>query len=112
MNEPERINLDQTDAEALLRRLKEGRVEPKDCELLAAILNSWLWLSRVVRDKQISIKELKKLIFGAKSEKTRKVARKATVAKQKVKRGAAKNKPKGHGRNGAADYTGAERIPA
>jgi len=111
MKEPKRINLDETQANALLQRLTQGRVDPEDYELLAAILNSWLWLSRVVQDKQISIKELKKLIFGAKSEKTRKVAEKSTAAKHSAKRRAPKNKPKGHGRNGAADYTAAERIP-
>jgi hypothetical protein len=110
MNEPKRIDLDEPEAEALLRRLSEGRVDPQDRELLAAIVNSWLWLSRVVRDKQISINELKKLIFGAKSEKTRKVLKDPTVTKPSAKDSASKDKAKGHGRNAAAAYTGAERI--
>ena len=111
MNEPKRIELDETEAEALLRRLSEGRVEPKDCELLAAIVKSWLWLSGVVREKQISIHELKKLIFGAKSEKTSKVQKNKDAGKPSAKGSAPKDKPKGHGRNGAAAYTGAERVP-
>ena len=110
MSEPQRIDLDETEAEALLRRLNEGHMDPKDRELLAAIVKGWLWLSRVVRDKRISINELKKLIFGAKSEKTRQVLKDKPAVKPNAKGSAPKDKPQGHGRNGAAAYTGAERI--
>ena len=108
MKEPNRIDLSEAEADELLRRLEKGRLNAKDYELLSIVLKSWLWLSRVVRDNRISINELKKLIFGAKSEKTRKVLK--TQTEKNEKSDPPKKKPKGHGRNGSDAYTGAERT--
>jgi len=105
MKEPNRIDLSEAEANKLLARLEGNRLEPGDYEMLGSVLNSWLWLSGVVQDAKISIQELKKLIFGAKTEKTRKV-----LKKKALKSTATKEKPKGHGRNGADAYPGAERI--
>jgi len=110
MKGPKRIDLSESEADELLQRLEEGRLSAKDYELLGVVLKSWLWLSGVVRDNRISIKELKKLIFGAKTEKTRKVLKHQAAGKQDPKSAAPKEKPKGHGRNGADAYTGAERV--
>jgi transposase len=65
---------------------------------------------RVVREKRISIKELKKLIFGARTEKTQKVLKSAAQEKPNEKNDASRKKRKGHGRNGSDAYTGAERV--
>ena len=73
MKEPKRIELSASEANELLIRLAEGKLGPEDYEMLGSVLSSWLWLSRVVQDAKSSIRELKKLIFGAKTEKTRKV---------------------------------------
>jgi len=107
MKEPKRIDLSESEANALLERLAEEKLGPKDYEMLGIVLKSWLWLSGVVQDAKISIRELKKLIFGAKTEKTRKVLKQKTANKQTTK---PKKKAKGHGRNGSDAYTGAERI--
>ena len=105
---PNRIDLSEAEADYLLHRLEKGRPNAKDYELPSIVLKSWLWLSRVVRDNRISIKELKKLIFGAKSEKTQKVLK--TQTEKNEKSDPPKKKPKGHGRNGSDAYTGAERT--
>ena len=107
MTEPKRIDLSASEADALLERLAEGKLGPEDYEMLGSMVRSWLWLSGVVQDAKVSIQELKKLIFGAKSEKTQKVLKQETADKQTS---ASKKKAKGHGRNGAKDYTGADRI--
>ena len=109
MTEPKRIEMSESEAGALLQRLDEGRLSSKDYELLAVVLKSWLWLSSVVKNNRISIKELQKLIFGAKTEKTRKVLKQKTE-KQTTKSDEPEKKPKGHGRNGSDAYTGADRI--
>jgi len=57
-----------------------------------------------VDEKAASIKRLLKMIFGSTSEKT------ASVTKKPKSDTKAKGKKKGHGRNGAADYTGADKI--
>jgi len=105
MTEPKRIDLSASEAEALLERLAEGKLGSEDYEMLGSMVRSWLWLSGVVQDAKVSIQELKKLIFGAKSEKTRKVLKQA--GKQTS---TSKKKVKGHGRNGSDSYTGAARI--
>ena len=51
-------------------------------------------------DNRISIKELKKLIFGAKTEKTRQGPEGEAAERTNEKNDAPKDKPKGHGRNG------------
>ena len=107
MSEPKRVDLPAAEADALLARLAQGKLEPADYEMLGSVLKSWLWLSRVVKDAKVSIKELKKLIFGAKSEKTRTVLAQKSPGKDPSK---PKKKPKGHGRNAAATYIGAKRI--
>lgn len=105
MKETKRVELSAEESEGLLKRLAEGHLRKKDYEVLVVILRSWLWLSHAVQEKTISITELRKLIFGAKTEKTEKVLKKKRSGKKKAKRA----KPKGHGRNGAKEYSGAER---
>jgi transposase len=109
MKEPDRIDLPESKANELIQRLEQGRLEPEDYRLLARVVRCWLWLSKVVQDSRISIKELKKLIFGAKTEKTSKVLKKAATQDASASK-PPKDKPKGHGRNGAEDYAGAERV--
>lgn len=109
MKEPKRFDLPESEAEELIQRLAAGRLKQKDYAVLGAMVKSWLWLSRVVRDTKISIQELKKLLFGAKTEKTSKVL-KQKAGNETSKRPGSKRKTKGHGRNGSAAYTGAERV--
>lgn len=109
MKEPKRIELSEPETAGLLKRLSEGALREEDVEALGAIVESWMWLTRAVREKTVSIKELQKLIFGAQSEKTETVLKqKARGWKNRERTG--KEKPKGHGRNGAEVYTEAERV--
>lgn len=110
MTDPKRVELSASQADELLQRLESGRLKATDYELLGVVLKSWLWLSGVVRDNRISIQELKKLIFGARTEKTRKVVKSGTQKGTNEKNDAPKDKPKGHGRNGSDAYTGAQRV--
>jgi hypothetical protein len=107
MKEPTRIDLPESEAKELLQRLQKGELIAKDYEILGGVLKSWLWLSSAVRDKAISIRELKKLIFGAKTEKSSNLVK---ARKRKSKQGEKPPKKKGHGRNGSDAYTGAERY--
>jgi hypothetical protein len=109
MKEPQRIDLTETQAEELIQRLEAGRLKQKDYAVLGTMVKSWLWLSAVVRGAKISIRELKKLLFGAKTEKTSKVL-KGNSGKTGSKSDGPKPKPKGHGRNGSGAYTGSERV--
>jgi len=110
MSEPKRLHLSESEATQLLRRLEAGELEANDYPLLGVILKNWLWLSGVVRHNRITIKELKKLIFGAKTENTHTVLKTAKEKTTGEKNDALKKKRKGHGRNGADAYSGAERV--
>jgi len=110
MKKPQQIEMSEAEAGELLQRLEAGELDAKDYELLAAVLKGWLWLSGVVRHHRISIKELKKLIFGARTEKTQTVLKPKGSEKADGKNDAPKKKRKGHGRKGADAYTGAERT--
>ena len=105
MTEPKRVEMSASQADELLQRLAAGRLNATDYELLGVVLKSWLWLSGVVRDNRISIQELKKLIFGARTEKTRKVVKSGTKEGPNEKNDAPKDKPEGHGRNGSDAYS-------
>ncbi len=110
MSEPRRLNLPAAEADALLQRLEAGALKADDYQLLGVMLKSWLWLSGVVQHNRITIKELKKLIFGARTEKTQEVLNGKATGKANGEGDAPAKKRKGHGRNGSDAYTGADRV--
>jgi transposase len=89
---------------------------------LSAIVRAYIFLLGLLQDKTTSIKRLRKLAFGSSSEKTREVfpneGRQADTedgpgGQERSDKGDGqqeKKKRKGHGRNGAAAYRGADRI--
>ena len=46
MTEPKRIELPESEANALLQRLQQGTLIKEDYALLGSVLKSWLWLKR------------------------------------------------------------------
>ena len=101
----------------------EGRsLQDGDYEVLRIILESYGELAQAYQAKGASIKRLLKMLFGAPTEKTEKVLKKAEGAdggdatpvdgNQADAAKPAEPKPKrvGHGRNDADSYTGAERV--
>ena len=108
MKEPERIKISEKEADELLQRVKSGHISCGDYQLLENILKSWSWVSITLEKSKVSIKELKKLLFGAKTEKTGKVFKKSPEARELTKK--PKKKNNGHGRNSADAYKGAEKV--
>jgi transposase len=62
-------------------------------------------LASLLQQKDLSLAQLQRLLFGVKSEKTRNVYPPAPPAPAPPKR-----RRRGHGRHGARDYTGAKRV--
>ena len=124
LDQHKRIDLTLEQLEALLAEIKE-RLEPEQFEIVHAMAETIRLLSQAVEQKSTSIARLLKMMFGSGSEKTRQVLDQVLQAAgvdgddtpadpgtPNTERAAADNKPKpGHGRNGAAKYTGATRIP-
>jgi hypothetical protein len=107
MNTPKRIDLNPEQIEALLERVKSGSLQEGDYEIIKAMSETIAFLSQLSEEKAASIKRLLKMMFGASTEKTDTVTKKP---KPDIGNPKPKSKKKGHGRNGVADYTGAEKT--
>ncbi len=110
----ERIELDMTDMEALLARVRQEWGE-QDYEKLRKLLDAYVYLTDLVQDDHTTIARLRELLGSKQSEKTAKVLGR-TGSNEPEKTGGKptasgkRRKRKGHGRNGAEAYDGAQRI--
>jgi len=127
MESTRRVSVNQENLNEALERAKAA-LEKEDYELLKGVADTLAYLTRVAEDKDTTIRQLRSLLFGAKTERTRDVL----ILLQQIEKAAAgdekgnsaevpappasaaepkkKKRAKGHGRNGADAYVGAERI--
>ena len=113
--------------EAILERATVGPISAEEYAALKAVIATYALLKGELQSKKTSIERLKRMLFGASTEKTREVLREAPastpqgLAAAEGRSGVAgqqasdssdpgSGKRNGHGRNGAAVYTGAEKI--
>jgi len=108
MSPPKRINLTPEQLDALLKRVETGTLQDGDYEIIKGMADTLSFLSQALDNKNTSIKRLLKLIFGDSTEKTAQVLKRNKAGGKKS--GKKKKKRKGHGKNGAAAYTGAQKI--
>ena len=124
---PKIVELPRNEAEELLQRAA-GVLSAEDYQLIQAVVESYAYLTDLLEDKGTTIQRLRKLLFGASTEKTRTVFEpppgqagtvSAPAAAASDDGGVATPTPdtaappalrKGHGRHGAEDYSGAEKI--
>jgi transposase len=119
---PEILDVDPNRFEDVARRAKAA-LDPKDAELIEKVFDSYRYLAEVIGEKSMSIGRLQKMLFGHKTEKTDQVVGKSDSPAapweqepandaEEIERNDADKKPppKGHGRNAAEAYQGAERI--
>lgn len=125
--EPTIIELDIHKLEEAFDRA-QTTLDPKDFALFKTMAESYLYFAEFIGSKNATIARLRKMIFGATTEKTAAVCGKKSgtssdnpagqnAAAQSAAPGSAadtensgKTPPKGHGRNGADAYAGAERV--
>jgi transposase len=113
------IDLQMDEVQALLERARTS-MSPDDYARLEAMVDTLVYLLDVLEDKRTTIDRLRKLLFGSGSEKTRDVikpdaegagpARDAAASHEHSDPNGEASKRKGHGRNGADAYTGAEKV--
>jgi transposase len=125
-NALELVDVDSEELEDVLRRVEQA-LDEKDSTLVRRVFESYAYVTELVEDKQTSIRRLRQLLFGSRTETTDSVVGQKTktpdaapprdaVADADVADGAGNTDEsdttaaKGHGRNGAAAYRGAERI--
>ena len=118
-NAPELVEVDSTRLEEVLRRVEQS-LDETDAALVRAVFESYAYVSDLVEDKNTSIRRLRQLFFGARTEKTEAVVGQKT-RKPDTATGSAPDDgnadesdavatSKGHGRNGVEAYRGAVRI--
>jgi len=113
--------------EAILERAKVGAISAEEYATLRAVIATYALLKTELQSKKTSIERLKRMLFGGSTEKTCEVLREAPastpqqLAEAEGRSGAERQRAsdssdpgggrrKGHGRNGAAVYTGAEKL--
>ena len=121
--EPKVIELDTNKLEKVLDRAESALAE-EDYETIKAVVESYAYIAELVGDKNTTIRRLRKLLFGASTEKTETVLGDegdgstsstsddddSESSEQADPAEDSKPPPRGHGRNGADDYPGAEEI--
>ena len=104
--------------ESILERSRREVLSEEDHQKLKAAVETLGFLVRELDQKDASVRHLRDLLFGTKTEKTENVfpqekpgenAPEAEAGEESVCADE-KKKRKGHGRNGADAYTGAEKI--
>jgi transposase len=69
---PARMDVSRQELDAVLARVRE-RLEEADYEKLKAAIETLAYLTDLVQHKEISLARLRKILFGAATEKTRQV---------------------------------------
>lgn len=118
MNRPRQIEVRPEELRALIERVKAGRLLPGDEALIEAMAETILYLNEAVEDKRASIARLVRMLFGASTEKAKNIlpdpASTGKTAGDQPENAPESSTPPaektGHGRNGAAAYTGAEKL--
>ena len=116
---PERIDLDRSELEDILEHAKTA-LSKAEYDKLHAAMETLIYLTQELEKNRVSVQRLKDLLFGPTTEKTQKVMEKILDEAEKKKHASydaaegqesqKQEKVKGHGRNGADTYTGADKV--
>ena len=124
---PELLEVDDKQLEEVLRRAEQS-LDEEDSRLIRRLFESYAYVSDLIEDKNTSIRHLRQLFFGSRTEKTEAVVgpksgkdKAALACDDAAADGSsaddanidASDDPtvaRGHGRNGAEAYRGAERV--
>ena len=90
-------------AEAICARVHARRLAEDDCAIITAVIRDHVLLGQAFTHKSHTLHKVLAMIFGTKTEKT------ATVIPRE-KKPKEKRRPRGHGRNDAASYTGGTTV--
>lgn len=115
---PKRIEIDMRELERIVEKAQSEPLTEQEVGKLKAALETLLYVTQALETKGTSIERLRRLLFGASTEKMNKVLGKekdespggAGAGVRGAEEKAPEDAPKGHGRNGAGSYSGAEKI--
>jgi transposase len=113
--EPEgvpRLDISREELEALLEQARQEPLREEGYQKLRAAIRTLHYVTELLEKKETTLKELRELLCPASTEKTEKVLQQAGIETGDKKSAGSPKKPrKGHGRNAAAAYRGAKKIP-
>lgn len=104
-----RMELKLDELPGLLERTKQV-LSPEDHATLTAMTETLTFVARELLAKTTTIERLRYLLFESKTEKTSSVLGDRAAGGEAERKRGAKEKQPGHGRNGAAAYTGAQKV--
>jgi len=125
---PEPITTDPTEIEGLISRVKDSNLPTRDVVLVERLLRLVLTFASIVEHKNVSIKRLKKLLFGPRSEKRSRAGSSSSQTSEPTpvaeadgtkvsdadvgepSQSGARARRRGHGRIGADAFTSAKRV--
>jgi transposase len=109
------VDLTPEEMEGLMQRLDTDKLRDDDLPTIKAIVKTYLLVIQSLQDKKTTIKKLLGMLFGFKTEKAKTVLAMIASGKSAIDEAGtpakgAGDKPRGHGRNGASAFTGAQKI--
>ncbi len=127
------VEVEVKELDDLLDRLATANIDEKDREFIRAVFDSYAYVTDLVEDKNTSIRRLRKLLFGNRTEKTSQVLKSTEETDPTDSTPASELPPaaspdedsaaddcassttdeppkRGHGRNAADAYEGAEHV--
>jgi transposase len=108
----ERLDVSTEELEALLEQARREPLGEEGYEKLRAAIRTLAYVTELLQKQETSLAVLRELLCPATTEKTAKVLEQAGIdAGEKKTEHARKSAAPGHGRNGAAAYKGARRVP-
>jgi transposase len=113
---PKRIELTVQEVEALIERIRRESLFKADYGLLVAIATNYFTLEQTHQEQSRTILRLLNRFFGHRTEKSREVFKSSSLEQElpnpstPTEKDSPGEKPKGHGRNGASAYEGAQRV--
>jgi len=115
-DKPPRIELTIQETEALIERAQQERLLKQDYPIVVAVLRNYFALDQAHQEKSESLLRLANRVFGPRTEKAKAVLKTPCPEKHPTdpsvlaESESPKEKPKGHGRNGASAYPGAQKV--
>ena len=115
-DKPDRIEITAQDVKCLIKRGEKRSFTDQDYLIVLAVIRNYFALHDAYQEKSRTILRFLSLIFGHRTEKAKDVLKEVFLPEAPPDPTTPppseppKPRPKGHGRNGASSYLGAEKV--
>lgn len=112
-NPEEQTTMSPEELQSLLVRVKQGQLSDADLSLIEKLILLDIKLISLLKKKKTTLKQIREFVFGSKKTEPAKGGEEGEAKPAEAEAEAEKEKKpraSGHGRNAAADYTGANHV--